>query len=105
MNPIAPVAQKAHCSAQPTCDEMQSVSPLAVGNRDGFDRLAVVQAKQEFLGAVRGALPCDDLEARQIELRREQLAQRRRQLGHRVERPDAGFSQRRRTTWLARYDG
>ena len=26
MNPIAPVAQKAHWSAHPACDEMQSVS-------------------------------------------------------------------------------
>ena len=72
---MAPVAQNAHCNAHPTCDEMQSVSRLPSGIATVSIGLAVVQAKQELLGAIGGALPRSDLEARQIELLREQIAQ------------------------------
>src|SRR5262249_5901514 len=58
----------------------------ALRNRDGLDRFAVLKSEEKLLGAVGGALASRDLEARELELVRELIAQPRRKLGHRLKR-------------------
>ena len=72
-NPIAPVAQNEHWSAQPAWDEMQRVRRDSFRDRDCLDVLAVVQAEEKFLRPVGRDLPRGKSEPRNAEILGEQL--------------------------------
>ena len=84
-NPMRPVAQNAHLSAQPACEEMHSVTRLPSGMATLSIASPSGEAKQELLGSVGRALSRRDLEARDHEVLGQHGSKGARQLGHCVE--------------------